>query len=185
MLQILQFSNCSSISSIFLFTCRTEKEQQLSAEWSSLVNKAYKVLMSPIQRAEYLLRIHDVDISETNTISNKAFLMEMMERNEEVNLIISFYMCEIDRLWPKKQKCFTFVDQMGPKIACFSNHLWNLVICPVFGHIFRKFPNLSDFASIFCTVRGPLGGKKRVINICRTKWTKIASLHYLISSIFL
>lgn len=49
------------------------------------MNKAYKVLMSPIQRAEYLLGVHGVDISESNTISNKAFLMDMMERNEEVN----------------------------------------------------------------------------------------------------
>lgn len=64
---------------------RTDKEQQLSGEWSSLVNKAYKVLMSPIQRAEYLLKLHQVEIPEGNTAMNTEFLMEMMERNEQVD----------------------------------------------------------------------------------------------------
>lgn len=63
---------------------RSDKEQNLSAEWSSLVNKAYKVLMSPIQRAEYLLKSHQIEIPEGNTAMNSAFLMEMMERNEQV-----------------------------------------------------------------------------------------------------
>lgn len=70
-------------NSILLF--RSEKEQTLSAEWSSLVNKAYKILLSPIQRAEYLLRMKNIDIPESNTIGNTKFLMEMMERNEEVS----------------------------------------------------------------------------------------------------
>lgn len=55
----------------------------MSAEWSSLVNKAYKILLSPIQRAEYLLKQHNVQIPEGNTATNTEFLMEMMERNEE------------------------------------------------------------------------------------------------------
>lgn len=63
----------------------SEKEQHLSAEWSSLVNKAYKILMSPIQRAEYLLKSHNVEIPEANTASSSQFLMDMMERNEEVS----------------------------------------------------------------------------------------------------
>lgn len=50
-----------------------------------MVNKAYKVLTSPIQRAEYLLKSHQIEIPEGNTVTNSAFLMEMMERNEQVN----------------------------------------------------------------------------------------------------
>lgn len=64
---------------------RTDKEQHLSAEWSSLVNKAYKALMSPIQRAEYLLKLHQVEIPEGNTAMNTEFLLKMMERNEQVD----------------------------------------------------------------------------------------------------
>lgn len=60
-------------------------EQTLSAEWSSLVNKAYKILQSPIQRAEYLLKLHNVTIPEGNTAIASEFLMEMMERNEEAS----------------------------------------------------------------------------------------------------
>lgn len=66
----------------------SEKEQHLSAEWSSLVNKAYKILLSPIQRAEYLLRSYNIQIPEGNTATNTEFLMDMMERNEEVNRIL-------------------------------------------------------------------------------------------------
>lgn len=71
------------IYSISIF--RTDKEQQLSAEWSSLVNTAYKILMSPIQRAEYILKLHQVEIPEENTAMNTKFLIEMMERNEQVD----------------------------------------------------------------------------------------------------
>lgn len=70
----------------FFYNCNSsEKEQHLSAEWSSLVNKAYKVLLSPIQRAEYMLKSQNIEVSESNTTSNKQFLLDMMERNEEVS----------------------------------------------------------------------------------------------------
>lgn len=68
---------------------RNEEEQALSADWSSLINKAYKTLQSPINRGEYLLELNDVVIPEGNTAMNKEFLLEMMERNEEV----SFFLC--------------------------------------------------------------------------------------------
>lgn len=74
------------INRVFLsiIDCSSEKEQHLSAEWSSLVNKAYKILLSPIQRAEYILKSQNVEVPEANTASNSEFLMKMMERNEEV-----------------------------------------------------------------------------------------------------
>lgn len=64
---------------------RSEDEQNLSADWSSLVNNAYKTIQSPIQRGEYLLTLHGVTIPEDNSELNKEFLMEMMDRNEEVS----------------------------------------------------------------------------------------------------
>lgn len=75
----------------YMFQClycrlcwRSEKEQELSAEWSSLVNNAFRTLLSPIRRGEYLLELQGVTIPESNSEMNKEFLMEMMERNEEV-----------------------------------------------------------------------------------------------------
>lgn len=59
----------------------------MSSEWSSLINKAYKTLQAPLERGEYLLGLQGVVLPEDNTISDAEFLMEMMERNEEVELI--------------------------------------------------------------------------------------------------
>lgn len=63
---------------------RNETEQNLSAEISSLVNKAYKTLGTPINRAEYILELKGVTIPEDNNVVDKEFLFEIMERNEEV-----------------------------------------------------------------------------------------------------
>lgn len=68
----------------FVNSISSTGEQNLSAEWSSVVNNAYKVLLSPIKRAEYLLQLFDVHITEDNSDVDADFLMEMMERNEEV-----------------------------------------------------------------------------------------------------
>lgn len=67
------------------FSGKSDEEQNLSSEWSSLINKAYKTLQSPLERGEYLLRLHGVTLPEDNTISDPEFLMEMMEKNEEVS----------------------------------------------------------------------------------------------------
>ncbi|XP_031635220.1 uncharacterized protein LOC116348374 [Contarinia nasturtii] len=80
-----QFRQLQSVLHPDKFSNSSEKEKHLSAEWSSLVNKAYKILLSPIQRAEYMLKAHNVQISEDNTATNTKFLMEMMARNEEVD----------------------------------------------------------------------------------------------------
>lgn len=66
------------------FSGKSVREQELSSEWSSLINKAYKILQSPLERGEYLLRLHGVILPEDNTINDPEFLSEMMERNEEV-----------------------------------------------------------------------------------------------------
>ncbi|XP_026482076.1 iron-sulfur cluster co-chaperone protein HscB, mitochondrial-like [Ctenocephalides felis] len=66
------------------FTNRSEKEQELSLEWSSRVNKAYSTMNHPIDRAEYLLQDVGVSLSEESESKDTEFLMEMMERNEEI-----------------------------------------------------------------------------------------------------
>ncbi|CAG9809088.1 unnamed protein product [Chironomus riparius] len=66
------------------FSTKSEAEQSLSSEWSSLVNKAYKTLQTPVLRGEYLLSLKGITISEKNTIEDPEFLMEVMEKNETV-----------------------------------------------------------------------------------------------------
>lgn len=66
------------------FSNKSSEEQVRSADWSSLLNKAYATLSHPVKRGEYLLRLEGVTIPEQNESVNPEFLMEMMERNEEV-----------------------------------------------------------------------------------------------------
>ncbi|CAD7086633.1 unnamed protein product [Hermetia illucens] len=66
------------------YSNKSKREQTNSLEWSSLVNKAYKTLSVPIDRGEYLLQQQGISIPEDNSTLDKEFLMEMMEKNEEV-----------------------------------------------------------------------------------------------------
>lgn len=49
------------------------------------MNKAYKTLLTPLDRGEYILKQEGVEIPTDNSSLDKEFLMEMMERNEEVS----------------------------------------------------------------------------------------------------
>ncbi|XP_043646419.1 iron-sulfur cluster co-chaperone protein HscB isoform X2 [Drosophila teissieri] len=66
------------------YSNRTSREQTNSADWSSLINKAYKTLSTPIERGQYLLQLEGEQMPQDNSALNKEFLMAMMERNEEV-----------------------------------------------------------------------------------------------------
>ncbi|KAH8380532.1 hypothetical protein KR009_011210 [Drosophila setifemur] len=66
------------------FSNKTSREQTNSADWSSLINKAYKTLLTPIERGQYLLQMEGDEMPQDNSALNKEFLMAMMDRNEEV-----------------------------------------------------------------------------------------------------
>ncbi|XP_063710063.1 iron-sulfur cluster co-chaperone protein HscB [Culicoides brevitarsis] len=66
------------------FSNKSEMEQKHAMDWSSLLNKAYSTLSTPFKRAEYMLSIKNVTIPERNETLDPEFLMEMMERNEEI-----------------------------------------------------------------------------------------------------
>ncbi|KAG5673387.1 hypothetical protein PVAND_003442 [Polypedilum vanderplanki] len=66
------------------FSTKTKEEQTLSSEWSSLVNKAYRTLQSPLKRGEYLLSLRGIQLNEEAKTDDNEFLIEMMERNETV-----------------------------------------------------------------------------------------------------
>ncbi|CAO1333248.1 unnamed protein product [Diamesa hyperborea] len=79
-----QFRNLQSQLHPDKFSNRSDQEQTLSLEWSSLINKAYKTLQTPLQRGEYILKLKGIELPEGNTDLDKEFLMEIMEKNEEV-----------------------------------------------------------------------------------------------------
>lgn len=63
---------------------RSPEEKSNSDDWSALVNRAYKTLLVPLTRAEYLLHLHGVEIPADNSALDAEFLIEMMEKNEEI-----------------------------------------------------------------------------------------------------
>lgn len=78
-----------------MFSGKSDEEQTLSAEWSSLINKAYKTLQTPLERGEYLLGLDGVILPEDNTITDPEFLLEIMEKNEEVSAVTTPVTIEI------------------------------------------------------------------------------------------
>lgn len=80
----VNFRNLQAVVHPDKYSNHSHEEQKSSADWSSLLNKAYTTLQHPIKRGEYMLRVQNVEIPEKNETVNPEFLMEMMERNEEV-----------------------------------------------------------------------------------------------------
>lgn len=66
------------------FSNRSDDEQEISSEWSSILNKAYKTLSVPIKRGEYVLEQNGISLPQDNSVLDKEFLLEMMDRNEEI-----------------------------------------------------------------------------------------------------
>lgn len=48
------------------------------------MNNAYSTLIHPLKRGLYMLKLNDITISEETDNMNAEFLMEIMEKNEEI-----------------------------------------------------------------------------------------------------
>ena len=65
------------------FASASERDRLMSVQKAAEINDAYQTLKTPIERAEYLLSLHDVNIrGEHQTMSDPMFLMEQMELRE-------------------------------------------------------------------------------------------------------
>jgi molecular chaperone HscB len=61
------------------------RARRWSLERATQLNDAYKLLKNPARRAEYLLKLNGIDVAdEKKTISDPEFLMEMMEKREQL-----------------------------------------------------------------------------------------------------
>jgi len=67
------------------FSQKSEKEQELSALQSGRVNTAYRTLLQPVPRAEYMLGLRGAALEEGQVVMDQEFLMEIMELNEELD----------------------------------------------------------------------------------------------------
>jgi len=64
----------------------TSSEQRAAVEKSAALNEGYRVLRDPVRRAEYLCKLGGVDLdsNETAPKMDQVFLMEMIERREQL-----------------------------------------------------------------------------------------------------
>ncbi|XP_018022926.1 co-chaperone protein HscB [Hyalella azteca] len=79
-----QFRNLQRLYHPDKFASASEKEQEISASYSSAINKAYQVLNSALARAQYLLSLENLSLQEDHIDMDKEFLLEVMELNEEL-----------------------------------------------------------------------------------------------------
>ncbi|SPO31252.1 related to Co-chaperone protein HscB, mitochondrial precursor [Ustilago trichophora] len=64
---------------------RSEKEQQIGAQQSALINRAYETLLNPLPRAHYLLERHNApEVTESDSLEDPELLMEVMELRERL-----------------------------------------------------------------------------------------------------
>lgn len=49
-----------------------------------MINKAYYTLSHPLQRGIYLLNLNNITLPEGTTNMNPEFLMDILEKNEEI-----------------------------------------------------------------------------------------------------
>lgn len=64
-------------------------QRRAAMETSAAVNEGYRVLRDPVRRAEYLCKLHGVDVDSSDERGgapkmDQAFLIEMIERREQV-----------------------------------------------------------------------------------------------------
>ncbi|XP_065351198.1 iron-sulfur cluster co-chaperone protein HscB [Cloeon dipterum] len=66
------------------FGSKSQDELQHSETHSALLNQAYKTLLKPLDRGLYLLSLEGMSIEEDTIQMDPAFLMQIMELNEEL-----------------------------------------------------------------------------------------------------
>ena len=65
------------------FAHLSDAEKRMSMQWATRVNEGYQALRNPLNRARYLLSLHNVDTQEDiNTSMPTEFLMQQMEWRE-------------------------------------------------------------------------------------------------------
>lgn len=65
------------------FAGASDAQQRIALQSSARVNEAYRALKDPVQRAQYLLRLHGIEtVGQTDTQLPLAFLERQLERRE-------------------------------------------------------------------------------------------------------
>lgn len=71
------------------FVNASDQERRLSLQQSALVNEAYRILKSPLERARYLLELNARPLDDSDTSMPMDFLLEQMELREAMEAVHS------------------------------------------------------------------------------------------------
>lgn len=82
--QMRTWNGCRSLSHPKVHIFRLQEEYQLAQTQSSYLNKAYNTLKEPLARAQYMLALNGVEVSESESLEDPELLMEVMEIREEM-----------------------------------------------------------------------------------------------------
>lgn len=66
------------------FTQKSQKERDFAEIQSALVNKAYRTLLRPLSRGLYLLKLHGIELKESDIDLDSDYLCEILEINEKL-----------------------------------------------------------------------------------------------------
>lgn len=65
------------------FASKSDVDKRLAIQTAAVINQAYETLKSPLQRAQYMLRLEGVDSNqESHVTSDGQFLMQQIELRE-------------------------------------------------------------------------------------------------------
>ncbi|KAG9487303.1 hypothetical protein GDO78_007259 [Eleutherodactylus coqui] len=94
------------------FSRKSQREREISEKQSSLVNKAYNTLLSPLSRGIYLLSLHGITIAEgTEDGMDAPFLIEVLELNEKLHDLSTE--AEIEEIGTLVQeKCHSLIENV-------------------------------------------------------------------------
>lgn len=80
-----QYRNLQRLLHPDYFSQKSQKERDLAEKQSSLVNKAYRTLLTPLSRGLYLLKLNGIALGEgTDSDAEMPFIVEIMEINEKL-----------------------------------------------------------------------------------------------------
>jgi molecular chaperone HscB len=72
------------VAANILFLCFSQKEFALAAAQSSQLNKAYQTLLSPLNRAQYILSLQGVEETESEKLEDQDLIMQVMEARQAI-----------------------------------------------------------------------------------------------------
>lgn len=73
------------VISAISYSDEPKEVQSLAEAQSSTLNAAYRTLLSPVQRAQYILAQHGLPSSETEKLEEPELIMEIMDARESLD----------------------------------------------------------------------------------------------------